>query len=144
MTSNDKLVMVIEIETLERAILNSNVGSIVMIPFKGKVTSEIFTGVILPGAVDTQLIDINNIKHMSARYMLVGKDYSGTDCKIYIENTGYFHVDSPKPFRTIPKFYTDSNVLSEYLHSNSFRGEGHRDSEGLKIKFFEVNGINEK
>ncbi|GAU75970.1 DUF3237 family protein [Fusibacter sp. 3D3] len=138
MMSKDKLIMEIEIETLERSMLETKVGTIVMIPFKGSVKSDLFSGEILPGAVDTQLIDANNIKHMSARYMIDGKDASGMDCKLYIENTGYFHIDFPRPFHTIPKFYTDSELLSKYLHTNQFRGEGHRDHEGLKIKIYEI------
>jgi hypothetical protein len=70
--------------------------------------------------------------------MAEGLDSDGKSCKLYIENEGYFPEDSPKPFRTIPTFYSDSRVLADYLHRNSFRGEGHVDETGLTIKFYEV------
>ncbi len=135
---SDKLIMEIQVDTGKRSILKSHCGTIVMIPFTGKAESELFNGEILPGGVDTQLIDVNGIKHMSARYMLEGEDHTGEQCKLYIENNGYFHVDAPKPFKTIPTFYTDSKALSAYFHSRRFRGEGHRDESGLIIKFFEM------
>jgi len=137
----DKLIMevFVEIDRDNRSQLDSPFGSIVMIPFTGEIKSEIFNGTLLPGGVDTQVIDVNGIKHMSARYMAEGTDYTGTSCKLYIENKAYFHVDAPKPFKTIPTFYTDSEVLAPYLHCNKFRGEGLRDESGLVIKYFEIN-----
>ncbi len=131
-------VLDIYVTTNERTMLESDVGTVVIIPFTGSVKGDIFNGEIAQGAVDRQIIDINGIKHMSARYMLLGKDYKGNDCKIYIENTGDFHIDSPKPFKTIPTFYTDSKVLAPYLHRNNFRAEGHREGELLTIKIFEI------
>ena len=42
------------------------------------------------------------------------------------------------PFKTVPTFLTDSKTLAPYLHTNRFRGEGHPDTNGVLIKFFEV------
>ncbi len=135
----DKLIMEVFVDIDERMQLNGPAGTINMITFKGTVSGEIFNGKILPGGVDTQLIDVNGIKHMSARYMMEGFDHTGEKCRIYIENNGFFHIDAPKPFKTIPTFYTDSKALAPYLHSNKFRGEGNRDENGLVIRFFETN-----
>jgi hypothetical protein len=135
---SDKLIMEVFVETTDRMELESTAGTIVMIPFTGTVKSEIFNGELLPGGVDTQVINKNGIKHMSARYMAEGTDHTGEKCKIYIQNEGHFPVDAPKPFKTIPTFYTDSKALAPYLHSNKFRGEGMRDESGLVIRFFEI------
>ncbi len=136
----DKLIMEVFVDIDGRMQLSGPSGTINMITFTGTVSGEVFNGKLLPGGVDTQLIDINSIKHMSARYMMEGRDYTGEECKIYVENNGFFHVDAPKPFKTIPTFYTDSKTLAPYLQSNKFRGEGHRDENGLVIKFFEIIG----
>ncbi len=134
----DKCIMEIFITTKERTVLKSTIGTVVMIPFQGYTKSDIFCGQIEDGAIDRQIIDVNNVKHMSARYMLVGKDNKNHDCRIYIENNGDFDIDAPKPFKTIPTFFTDSEVLGPYLHRNAFRGEGHREKDILCIKIFEI------
>jgi hypothetical protein len=76
---------------------------------------------------------------MSARYMLTGKDSAGKDCRIYVENNGYFtNGERPKPFTTVPTFFTDSELLKPYLQQDRFLGEGLRDEEGLHIRFYEA------
>lgn len=66
-------------------------AEVVMIPFKGYVAkSDLFTGIVEPCGVDTQVVNAAKVRHMSARYMLTGKDKEGNDCHIYIENNGYF------------------------------------------------------
>lgn len=136
----DKLIMevMVEVDREEISQFDTPVGSVIMIPFKGKATGSLFEGVILPGGVDRQLLDVNNVKHMSARYMLEGVDHTGEKCKIFVENNGFFDNDAPRPFKTIPTFYTDSKALEAYLHTNKFRGEGHPSPEGVTIKFFEI------
>ena len=136
----DKLIMevFVDIDPEEISKVESASGTVIMIPFWGTVSGEIFNGKILPGGVDTQVVDCNGIKHMSARYMLEGEDNTGESCKIYIENNGAFHIDAPRPFKTVPTFYTDSKELAPYLHSRKFRGEGHPREGGVVIKFFEV------
>lgn len=119
--------------------LEGEIGRIKMIPFKGSVTGPIFTGVVEPCGVDTQITNQNEVRHMSARYMLTGKDKAGEDCHIYIENNGWFTDGArPKPFKTVPTFITDSKVLAPFLHRNQFIGEGMRDESGLWIRFYEL------
>ncbi len=136
----DKLIMevFVVVDGKERSQLDTPVGSVIMIPFGGTVSGELFEGKVLPGGVDRQILDANNVKHMSARYMLEGVDHTGESCRIYVENNGYFDNDAPRPFKTIPTFYTDSKALAPYLHTNKFRGEGHPTSAGVTIKFFEI------
>lgn len=112
-----------------------------MIPFKGSVCSEIFTGIVEPCGVDTQVVNAVYVRHMSARYMLTGVDRVGQPCRIYVENNGWFD-DRTKtmPFHTVPTFYTDSEELAPYLHSTRFEGEGVDEADGLHIYFYEIGG----
>lgn len=119
--------------------LESEIGRVKMIPFKGTVNSRLFTGIVEPCGVDTQITNQNEVRHMSARYMLTGKDSVGNDCHIYVENNAWFTDGArPKPFRSVPTFITDSPVLAPYLHRNQFVGEGLRDEQGLWIRFYEL------
>ena len=127
--------------------LETESGAVTMIPFKGYVAaSDIFSGIVEPCGVDTQVVNAARIRHMSARYMLTGKDCEGNDCHIYSENNGFFdewdgHAapDPAKPmFRTVPTFITDSPVLKDYLHTRKFLGEGWGKEDGLHILFYEI------
>lgn len=116
-------------------------GVIDMIPFKGSVDCELFKGIVEPCGVDTQVRNAAMVRHMSARYMLTGKDKDGQDAHIYIENNGWFDEREghmTMPFHTVPTFYTDSKALAPYLHRNQFVGEGHILEDGLHILFFEI------
>ncbi|MBN2239708.1 MAG: DUF3237 family protein [Dehalococcoidales bacterium] len=137
---NDKLILEIsvDIDTARVSQLNSPAGEVVMIPFKGTVTGELFQGRILPGGVDVQTVDQNGVRHMSARYMLEGTDNAGQSCRIYVDNNGWFTGKMVMPFKTIPTFRTDSRFLADYLHSNRFRAEGHPREGGVTIKVFEI------
>lgn len=119
--------------------LIGEIGTVKMIPFKGYVRGPIFSGIVEPCGVDTQIINQNEVCHMSARYMLTGQDRTGTACHIYIENNGWFTDGArPVPFKTVPTFITDSKALAPYLHRNQFVGEGLRDDSGLCIRFYEL------
>lgn len=117
-------------------------GEVVMIPFTGRAEGPIFHGVVRPGAVDTQRVNLSGVRHMSARYLLEGEDSAGKPCRIFIENNGWFS-SMEVPFKTVPTFLTDSAVLAPYLHQNKFRGEGHGREGGVLIKLFEVNADND-
>lgn len=120
--------------------LSGELGQVKMIPFCGQVRGPIFSGIIEPCGVDTQITDQNEVRHMSARYMLTGRDYTGANCHIYIENNGWFTDGArPKPFKTVPTFLTDSKVLAPLLHRNQFVGEGQREETGLFIRFYELS-----
>jgi len=112
-----------------------------MIPFKGTVKGEIFTGIVEPCGVDTQIVNAVHVRHMSARYMLTGRDSAGQKAHIYVENNGWFDdLTKTMPFHTVPTFYTDSEVLAPLLHSSRFEGEGAIEEDGLHIRFYEIGG----
>ena len=124
-------------ETVE---LESEQGHVKMIPFSGTVKGELFQGVIEPCGVDTQVTNAAGVRHMSARYMLTGRDYTGTACRIYVENDGWFR---PKPWHSVPRFVTDSAALAPVLHRGGFIGEGLRQEDGLHIRFYEIEHTEE-
>ncbi|NLO49296.1 MAG: DUF3237 domain-containing protein [Clostridiales bacterium] len=136
---NDKLIFEIQIEIDNRAVsfLKGPAGESIMIPFTGKVKGELLNGKVLPGGVDTQRVNQNGVRHMSARYMIDCVDKDGDPCRVFIENNGWFESQST-PFKTIPTFMTDSKKLAPYLHCNNFRGEGHTENGSVVIKFFEI------
>ena len=114
-------------------------SEVLMVPFKGRVDCELFYGIVDPCVVDTQIVNAAHVRHMSARYMLTGKDAEGQDAHIYVENNGWFDdLTKTMPFHTIPTFYTDSKCLAPYLHRNQFVGEGSDDGSGLVIRFYEI------
>ena len=131
----------VEFDNFKPVSMEGENGSVVMIPFSGYVKGEIFEGIVEPCGVDTQVRNAAGIRHMSARYMLTGKDNAGQDAHIYVENNGWFDENTGKmtmPFHTVPTFYTDSKALAPYLHRSQFVGEGHALEDGLHILFFEI------
>ena len=119
--------------------LDSEIGHVTMIPFAGTVQGPLFQGIVEPCGVDTQVTNQSDVRHMSARYMLTGKDAYGQSCRIYVENNGWFTDGAqPRPFRTVPTFITDSARLAPYLHQSRFCGEGLADETGLWIRFYEL------
>ena len=100
---------------------------------------KLFQGVIEPCGVDTQVTDAAGVRHMSARYMLTGTDYTGQSCRIYVENDGWFtNGERPKPWHSVPRFRTDSAALAPILHRGCFIGEGLRQEDGLHIRFYKT------
>lgn len=137
-----KPIMDIKIEANGPAVhlLSAN-GEVLMVPFRGSVKSDLFNGIVEPFGVDTQIVNAANVRHMSARYMLTGKDSVGQDAHIYVENNGWFDdLTKTMPFHTVPTFYTDSKALAPYLHCNQFVGEGVDEADGLHIYFYEIGG----
>ena len=111
-----------------------------MIPFKGTAEGALFRGIVEPCGVDTQIVNVAGVRHMSARYMLTGTDADGRDCHIYVENNGWFDdLTKTMPFRTVPTFLTDSERLAPYLRRNQFVGEGAVELDGLRIRFYEIS-----
>ena len=117
--------------------MKSACGDVTMLPFTGMVESELFTGTILPGGVDVQETDPTGCRHLCARYMLEGVDREGNNCRIYVENNGWFRTDDPK-LTACPRFMTDSPVLFDYLTRPVFRSEVHGTETGVDIHIFDT------
>ena len=119
--------------------MDTELGEVCMIPFKGKAQGPLFTGICEPWGVDTQTVDTAGVRHLSARYVLTGTDHTGEKCHIFIENNGSWEDAHPsRVFRTVPTFRTDSKVLASFLHSGRFYGTGTPEPEGLWIRFYEI------
>ena len=89
--------------------VNSMDESACMIPFHGESRCDNFTGIILPGGVDTQRQKSGGVRTLSARYILEGTDCAGEHCRIFIENNGSFEKDGS--IITKPQIITDSKEL---------------------------------
>ena len=119
--------------------INTKRGEVSIVPFGGTVKSELFNGIVEPWGIDRQVLDHSGLRHLSARYMLTGKDKEGNDCHIYIENNGHIENVPSLTFKSVPTFYTDSPVLADYLHYDRFYGTGTVDeNHQLWIRFYEV------
>lgn len=115
-------------EGVETVLPNGQKLSAGMISFCGKCDCELFVGETVGQCVDTQ-ISAQNDQSLSARYMLKGNDYTGRDCKIFIENNGR-SMDS-----CVPKIITNSDALKEWntaiLRSKVLPAEG-----GVTVKIY--------
>lgn len=70
-----KLVMEIKIEGNGPMLhMQGENSEVLMVPFKGSVDCDLFHGIVEPCGVDTQVVNAAHVRHMSARYMLTGKD----------------------------------------------------------------------
>ena len=102
---------------------------IAMIPFTGEASGPYFQGRVIGTGTDTQRIHKDNTILLSARYMLEGRDHTGRDCRIFIENNG------TSPDRCIPTVVTDSDALAHWEDAKlSSRVENWGD--GVKVHIF--------
>lgn len=115
-------------------------GAVTMIPFTGRVESELFTGEILPGAVDVQVENPAGSRNMCAKYMFQGKDREGNACHLFVENNGYFSKADRENafFHACPRFITDSPVLGAFLCQARFRSEVQSVEDGIEIRIYDV------
>lgn len=130
----------ISINKEDRTEMITKNGKVVFIPFGGEVKSDLFCGTVRPGAADVQVTNAAGIRHMAAKYIFVGKDCTGADCKLFVENNGYFEPASqPRPFHACPTFMTDSEALADYFHGTHFRAEGWGRPDGVDIRIFDTD-----
>ena len=87
----------VETDPAGTVVLTGEIGTVKMIPFRGTVSGPIFNGIVEPCGVDTQVTNQNEVRHMSARYMLTGKDLEGGDCHIYVKTTPGLPAAGPLP-----------------------------------------------
>lgn len=118
----------------------SNGGRVCIIPFGGFVESELFSGTVLPGAADIQVMNTAGVNHMCAKYMFKGTDSKGKSCHLYVENNGFFERGrGGDPFEATPTMKTDSKELEKYLMGDHFRAEGHGTPIGVDIYIFDTD-----
>ncbi len=118
---------------------------------EGKVSGRI-NGLVLPGGIDSQIIQSDGTCHLSARYGL--QTDQGT---VYVENNGIrripeqwrkqlfdndmsFFNQIPQEdiyFRAVPKFEIYSDSL-RWMTESIFICVGQRTAEGVSLKFYEL------
>ncbi len=131
-------VLTVQVATDNPVYLENGLGdSVLMIPFTGQATGKYFEGTVLNGGVDTQIIGRFGDRHsLSARYMLHGRDHTGQECDLYIENNG--EIDprlTDVLFRTTPRIITNSEALA-FLNNSLLAGEGLPLESGVEIRIY--------
>ncbi len=99
--------------------------------FDGEAEGNVFNGRILPGGVDTQVVESSGEGTLSARYILEGKDADGRLCKMYIDNRGRL---SEKV--TYPTIRSDSAGL-DALGNSPLVGYKESDEDGFRIVIYQ-------
>ena len=79
-------VITVDVTLTGRTVTKKDGKKLLTLPFEGTSKSPYFEGVILPGAADVQ--ELKGLKPVSgcASYILEGTDYTGTACRITIDN----------------------------------------------------------
>lgn len=104
-----ELILTVNVKTDAPTFIKGEKQNILSIPFTAKAVGPAFFGETVGVGVDTQKIK-DGKAFLSARYILRGKDFTGADATLFIENNGA-SLDSCKPM-----IVTDSEALS-YLES---------------------------
>lgn len=107
-----KLLLTVHVMLLSPCTVYSGAKGVVMIPFTGSAEGDYFTGEIIGTGVDTQMIEKDRLVSLSARYMLAGRDHTGEECRVFIENNGS-SLD-----HCIPTIVTDSKALAAWQQAS--------------------------
>lgn len=106
--------------------------SVSIVTFGGDSYSQLFTGKILPGAVDTQIHYNDKPTVFSARYVLDGLDHENNRCKIFIENNGSENAGS---IITKPFIVTDSNTL-KWMETADLSGRVFSENGNIIVRIY--------
>lgn len=128
-----KLLLTVHVTIIDSCAVNNGTNGVVMIPFTGYAEGDFFTGEIVGTGVDTQKIEGNQLISLSARYMLAGKDYTGKECKIFIENNGSSLENC------VPTIVTDSEALA-YWQQADLVSKVIPTGEGVLVQIFDTAG----
>ena len=129
-----KLLMTIHVTITSACSVNNGTNGVVMLPFTGSAEGDFFTGEIIGTGVDTQRIEKDQLVSLSARYMLEGRDYTGKECKIFIENNGS-SLDN-----CIPTLVTDSVALAAWQQAELVSKVTPAE-KGVTVQIFERDGV---
>ncbi len=124
-----ELILTINVRCLEPMSVAGHTQNIVMVPFTGDASGDYFSGTVTGTGTDTQKTAKNGECTLSARYMLSGKDMSGADCKIFIEN------ETRADGKLRPMIVTDSEALA-FLETSEFYSEIEPSDGGVTVRIF--------
>ncbi len=133
MNSMNEPVLILKIRLLDSYAIVSEKKKVCQILFDGYADGKYFQGDILPGAVDTQMIEPDGSGVLNARYTLKGKDAAGENCLLFIENTANLGESI-----TRPKIVTDSMQLA-WMNDAHFSGFMKVDGTSLTIEIRKEN-----
>ena len=128
----NELLMEIEVELHGTAGFAGPHSKVTLLPFSAKTEGKYFTGSTVMDGVDTQRTDASGRFSLSARYMLRGKDYTGQECSIFIENNGS-SLDN-----CIPAILTDSEALS-FLEQTPLRATVEPKEGGVTVRIYRAS-----
>lgn len=100
--------LTIRVQCMESCEVQGKTRKICMVPFTGEAGGDFFRGKTIGTGVDTQTYRESEAPSLSARYMLEGEDYTGQQCRIFIDNS--LRDDSGWH----PQVTTDSRALSAW------------------------------
>lgn len=103
------------------------IGNVTVVYFDGDADGEFFKGKIRGEGADAQTVKDDGV-YLSAKYILEGVDYTGEECKLYVENDA-----SPNEKYTRPKIATDSKAL-KFLETAPLCGKIIPSNKGLTIE----------
>lgn len=121
-------ILTIRVKTEEAFGVEGRLARVTMIPFTCVSDGPYFFGRSLGTGTDTQ-INKDGIFSLSARYMLAGRDYTGAECRLFIENKGSFEDGF------IPFIVTDSKALSEWEYAKLY-SEIEPAESGVTVRIF--------
>lgn len=133
MFQSKKEVLTLSVNILSVAEVKGYTGEVVLIRFSAHADCELFKGSTAEEGVDTQVQYAQKQKSLSARYVLSGTDYTGSSCRIFIENNALVRDD--EPIQTVPKIITDSKALA-WLETAELTGEIESTQEALMIHVY--------
>lgn len=122
-------IMTLYIDCYEFISVESAPKKVVQILFDGKAKGDYFIGRVLPGGVDTQIINEDGSGQLNAKYILEGYDRSGKLCRIYVDNKAELNSSE-----TWPSIITDSEEL-KWLETAKLYGTIDT-SDGVVIEIF--------
>ena len=108
MRAVNEVLMEIHVTILDAVDVEGARQKVVMIPFTAEAEGPYFTGKTTGPCVDTQRIDREGKTHLSARYMLEGRDAAGNMCRVFVENQGTWETGF------VPTIVTDSPLLADW------------------------------
>ena len=123
-----ELIMTINVIVFEAQTLEGQYSRVVMIPFSAEATGKYFSGKTIANGIDTQITTKDGFS-LSARYMLEGADFSGKQCRIFIENSGT-SLDNCRP-----KIYTDNKELA-FLEKAELAAKVECVEEGVVVRIY--------
>lgn len=124
-----ELIFTIDVKCLEAVSVKGHTRDIVMVPFTGTASGVYFNGSVTGTGTDTQKLSKSGECTLSARYILSGKDMTGADCKLFIEN------ETRADGKLRPMIVTDSEALA-FLETAALYSEIVPADGGVTVRIY--------